>query len=79
VNDGCEQFVQTWGASTRFVCEALPEGPSCTIQLPGGQSGDINSDNYEDLIFNYLENRPVPLVFDIAEAEANAVRTVIFQ
>ncbi|HET6415906.1 MAG TPA: penicillin acylase family protein [Polyangiales bacterium] len=75
----CEPFVQTWGASTRFVCEALPQGPSCTIQLPGGQSGHLQSDNYEDLIFPYLENQPIPLVFDIAEAEASAVRTVVFQ
>ena len=75
----CEPFVQTWGASTRFVCEALPEGPSCTLQLPGGQSGHLGSENYEDLIGDYLENQSMPLVFDIAEAEANAVRTVVFQ
>ena len=79
VDDGCEQFVQTWGASTRFVCEALPEGPSCTIQLPGGQSGHLGSDNYDDLIGPYLENEPMPLVFDIEEAKANAVRTVTFE
>lgn len=75
----CEPFVQTWGASTRFVCEALPEGPACTIQLPGGQSGNLGSENYEDLIFPYLENEPVPLVFDIEEAKSNAVRTVTFE
>ena len=75
----CEPFVQTWGASTRFVCEALPEGPSCTIQLPGGQSGNVESGNYEDLIFGYLENEPLPVVFDIEEAKQNAVRTVTFE
>jgi acyl-homoserine lactone acylase PvdQ len=76
------EFTQTWGASTRFVCEARPEGPSCTIQLPGGQSGHVESDNYSDLIFPYLDNTPMPLVFDIAEAEANVAdggRTVVFQ
>jgi penicillin amidase len=72
-------YTQTWGASTRFVCEALPQGPSCTIQLPGGQSGHVESDNYEDLLFLYLRNEPIPLVFDIAEAEANAARSVTFQ
>ena len=72
-------FVQTWGASTRFVCEALPEGPTCTIQLPGGQSSHIDSPNYEDLLFPYLRNEPMPLVFDIDAAAASAARTVIFQ
>jgi penicillin amidase len=69
-------FTQTWGASTRLVCEALPDGPSCTIQLPGGQSGHIASDHYEDLLPGYLDNEPMPLVFDIDEAAANAERTV---
>lgn len=78
-SEDADQFTQTWGASTRFVCEALPTGPSCTIQLPGGQSGHLESDNYEDLVFPYLENTPLPLVFDIAEAEANAARTVTFE
>jgi hypothetical protein len=62
----------------RFVCEASPDGPTCTIQLPGGQSGDIDSANYEDLLFPYLRNQPMPLVLDIAEAAANATRTVTF-
>ncbi len=74
-----DPFTQTWGAATRFVCEALPDGPSCTIQLPGGQSGHRGSENYQDLIFPYLENTPLPLVFDIGEAEAKAARTVVFQ
>jgi penicillin amidase len=69
---------QQQGALIRLVCEALPSGPACTIQLPGGQSGDINSPNYEDLLFKYLENEPIALVFDINEAKANAVRTVTF-
>ncbi len=71
-------FVQTAGPSTRFVCEASANGPTCTIQLPGGQSSDIDSENYEDLLFPYLANEPMPLVFDIDEANANAVRTVTF-
>ena len=78
-NPGTSDFVQTAGPSTRFVCEASPSGPSCTIQLPGGQSGDINSPHYEDLLFPYLANEPMPLVFDIDEAAANAEQTIIFQ
>ncbi len=78
-NTGVEDFVQRAGASTRFVCEASPSGPSCTIQLPGGQSSDIDSPNYEDLLFPYLRNEPMPLVFDIAQAAADAVETVTFE
>jgi penicillin amidase len=73
------EFTQSWGASMRFVCEALPEGPKCTIQLPGGQSGILDSPNYEDLLFPYLRNEPMPLVFDIDQAAENAVDTVTFQ
>jgi penicillin amidase len=78
-NPGITDFVQTAGASTRLVCEASASGPSCTIQLPGGQSGDIESLHYDDLLFPYLRNEPMPLVFDIDEAAANAVNTVTFQ
>ena len=78
-NPGTSNFVQTAGPSTRFVCEASQSGPSCTIQLPGGQSGDINSAHYEDLLYPYLANEPMPLVFDINEAAANAEQTIIFQ
>jgi acyl-homoserine lactone acylase PvdQ len=78
-NPGTSDFVQTAGPSTRFVCEASPNGPTCTIQLPGGQSGDITSPNYEDLLFPYLANEPMPLVFDIDAAATNATRTINFQ
>ena len=77
-NPDPSDLVQRAGASTRFVCELFAAGPVCTTQLPGGQSGDIDSPNYEDLLFKYLANEPIDLVFDIAEAEANAVRTVRF-
>ena len=78
-NPGTDNFVQTAGPSTRFVCEASTNGPTCTIQLPGGQSGDINSPHYEDLLFPYLANQPMPLVFDIVEAQANAEETINFE
>ena len=61
-----------------MVCEALPEGVECTFQVPGGQSGDFDSPNYEDLLPKWLANEPMPLVLDIAEAAANAERTVTF-
>ncbi len=72
------EYIQTAGPSTRFVCEASATGPSCTIQLPGGQSADIDSPYYEDLLPGWLANEPLPLVFDIAEAAANADETITF-
>ena len=73
------EFLQTWGASMRFVCEVSAEGPRCTIQLPGGQSGHVESENYEDLLFKYLQDEPMPLVFDIDEAAANAEEPITFE
>ncbi len=71
-------FVVPGGASERLICELIPGGPECTIQLPGGQSSHIESENYDDLLFKWLDNEPIDLVFDIEEAKANAVRTVTF-
>ncbi len=76
---GPSGFMQTVGSADRFICEAFPSGPACTIQLPGGQSSHIDSPNYEDLLFKYLDNEPIDLVFDIEQAKANAVRTVTFE
>jgi penicillin amidase len=77
---GPGDFTQRWGASTRLVCEVFPEtGPSCSLDLPGGQSSDIDSPNYADLLPFYLRNEAMPLVFDIDEAAATAARSVLFQ
>jgi penicillin amidase len=78
-NPGVTDFVQRAGPSTRFVCEASPNGPTCTIQLPGGQSSDIDSPYYEDLLFPWLHNEPMQLVFDIEKAAEGATETVTFQ
>jgi len=77
-NPGQEDFVQTAGPTTRFVCEASANGPSCTLMLPGGQSGDIASPHYEDLLPGWLDNVPLPLVFDIEQARENAAETITF-
>jgi penicillin amidase len=72
-------FVVPSGPSERLICELMANGPSCTIQLPGGQSSEIDSPNYDDLLFKWLRNEPIELVFDIDKAKANAVRTAKFE
>ncbi len=76
---GSSGFVQRNGSVQRLICEALPTGPSCTVEVPGGQSGHITSEHYDDLLFKYLDGEPIDLPFDIDEAKANAVRTVTFE
>lgn len=71
-------FLQGTGVSFRLACEVAPGGPSCNVQLAGGQSADVDSPNYDDLLRKLLVNEPIDLVFDIDRAKANAVRTVTF-
>lgn len=67
--------IHSSGASMRFQCEGL-QPVQCTIQLPGGQSAHVASEHYDDLLPLYLDNEPIDLIFDIAEAEARATETV---
>ncbi len=69
-------FTQTTGPSTRFVCEAAAERVSCSYQLPGGQSGDIDSLNYDDLLDKWLINQPTEFIYDIDEVAQNATPTI---
>ena len=71
-------FLQGTGVSFRLACEVAPGGPSCKVQLAGGQSAHVDSPNYDDLLRKLLVNEPIDLVFDIDRAKANAVRTVTF-
>ena len=70
-------YTQTAGPSVRFICEALPAGPQCSVQLPGGQSAHIESNNYLDLLPDFIDNKPRPLQMDIVAAEATAVTTIV--
>ena len=68
-------FVQSSGPSMRTCCEASSP-VACTIQLAGGQSGHIDSPNYDDLLDLWLINQPVDLVFDISRARDEAREVV---
>lgn len=66
--------IHSSGPSTRFQCEGT-QPVQCTIQLPGGQSEQPTSTNYEDLLELWLDNVPIDLIFDVSEAAANAAET----
>lgn len=66
--------IHSSGPSTRFQCEGAAT-VECTIQLPAGQSAHVTSPNYDDLVELWIRNEPTDLVFDIAQAESEAVET----
>lgn len=53
------------GASMRLLCEGLPAGMACTIQLPGGQRHFRDADHYESMLVDWLNNVPFPLSMDV--------------
>ena len=70
-------YTQTAGPSMRMVCEGFPTGVICTIQVPGGQSGDPTSPFYDNLLEDFLSNTPMPMQIDIADAATNAAETLV--
>jgi penicillin amidase len=72
------QGIHSSGPSTRFQCEGT-QPVQCTIQLPGGQSEQPSSANYDDLLDLWLDNEPIDLVFDINQAAADAVETIDYR
>lgn len=64
------------GASMRLVCEGLPQGMSCSIQLPGGQVDDPESPYYDSFLERWLTNTPTALTMG-ADIE-NPVDTLFF-
>ena len=51
------------GASVRFVVEATPERPVMTYQLPGGNDLHRESDFYNNLLPNWIDNTSIPFPF----------------
>lgn len=72
------QGIHSSGPSTRFQCEGTTP-VQCTIQLPGGQSEQPGSPNYDDLLELWLDNIPVDLIFDISQAAAEADDTIDYR
>ena len=67
------------GPSMRFVCEVSATGPSCTMQLPGGQRNVPTEPHYEDLFLRWLNNESIPLRFAPADIDAAAQQMLTVQ
>ena len=70
-------YSHTSGPSMRFVCEVMSEtGPSCTMQIPGGQQHFRDSPHYDDLLQKWLVNESFPLMTDLTEVEASGAEPI---
>ena len=66
-------FSYRFGPSARLICEATDQNPSCSFQLPGGQSGVPDETHFGDLIDSFLAGTPLPLHFDAQAVDDAAV------
>jgi penicillin G amidase len=74
--ESLDNYSQSAGPSMRFACQTGTAGVDCTIELPGGQRHDRNSDFYDSMMNDWLTNRPVPFLFDVDQVAENAAETV---
>lgn len=72
-----DNYVQNSGPSMRFACQTGADGVDCTIELPGGQRHDRSSAFYNSMLPDWLINLPAPLLFDIAEVEAQGGESLV--
>ena len=72
-----DDITQAEGAAMRFVCEAKPDRPHCTIQLPGGESSHPDSPHYLDMLPDYLANVSRPLPMDVDAERESAETTMV--
>jgi penicillin amidase len=56
------EYQSSSGASTRWICE-LTAPPSCSIQLPGGQSHHRDAMHYNDLMPKWLARQSIDLIW----------------
>ena len=71
-----DDYFQRNGPSMRFACEASEAAVQCTIELPGGQRHDRDSQFYDSMFDEWLVNHPVPFLYALDEAAAAAVESV---
>jgi penicillin G amidase len=71
-----DDYFHRSGPSMRLACAASDAAVQCTIELPGGQRHDRDSQFYNSMLDEWLANDPVPFLYGIDEAAASAVERV---
>ena len=69
-------FAFSAGPSVRFVIEATPSGPHMTYELPGGADLHTDSPFFNNLLPNWLANKPIDFPFGLG-AVPNPAKTVV--
>lgn len=65
------------GASIRFIVEATPEGPRMSYQLPGGNDLHRESDFYNNLLPNWIDNTSIPFPFGPGAVENPPIEVTV--
>ena len=68
-------YETTWIASVRIITPMSDVGKAEVI-TPPGQSGNVGSDHYQDMLRRWSKGRRVPLWFHDADVERNGVATL---
>ncbi len=70
-----QSYEANWIASLRIITPLSDVGKAEVVHPPG-QSGNVGSDHYQDLLRRWVKGRRVPLWFHDEDVERNAVATL---
>jgi penicillin amidase len=74
-----EDYSHSAGPSLRLAVEATESGMQGTFQLPGGQDHHRESKWYASLLDEWLADDPSDLLFEDAEVEDNAEKSLVIE
>jgi penicillin amidase len=72
-------FVHRGGAAARFVGEMTNAGPKAFQIIPGGQSGDVRSPFYANMIGHWLTNQYHPMLLTSKQVQADSASEQRFE
>lgn len=72
-------FVHRGGAAARFVGEMTKAGPKAFQIIPGGESGDVRSQFYANMIERWLTNQYHPMLLTKKQVQADSMSEQRFE
>jgi penicillin amidase len=72
-------FMSGSGQACRFVSEMKPRGPNAFMIIPGGESGDVRSQFYANMMKSWLTHQYHPMRLTRKQASGNVLSIQIFQ